>query len=287
MSSDFTVHFFGVGAPRCGTTWLYRCLQEHPDVCMPSPKEVHFFSDFMPFTTTHSLMGWEWYESKFNHCQKNQLCGEFSPSYLYDNNAAQRIKDAFPQAKIIIQLRNPIDAIFSYYLHAKCTFTVEDTFEKFLDKNEYFKNIYKYDEQIRRYQELFSKDQLLYLQYEDIEDKPDQVFDSVCQFLGISSITPSCLHKRINSYGSYKHRWLRNLMAKTKDILDSNAYTQYLYKKCRIDHLGLKLVLWNRVHNIQKASLKPKVREHLQQYYAESNMQVQKLSGLKTEHWSV
>jgi hypothetical protein len=35
--------FIGIGAQRAGTSWLYACLYEHPQICMPL-KEIHFFS---------------------------------------------------------------------------------------------------------------------------------------------------------------------------------------------------------------------------------------------------
>lgn len=35
--------FIGIGAPRCGTTWLHRSLRLHPAVWLPPVKEVHFF----------------------------------------------------------------------------------------------------------------------------------------------------------------------------------------------------------------------------------------------------
>jgi Sulfotransferase family len=35
-------HFIGIGAPRCGTTWVFKLLRLHPEVWMPW-KEIHFF----------------------------------------------------------------------------------------------------------------------------------------------------------------------------------------------------------------------------------------------------
>ncbi len=38
-----TVDFLGIGAQRAGTTWLYRCLQRHPQLYLPGTKELHYF----------------------------------------------------------------------------------------------------------------------------------------------------------------------------------------------------------------------------------------------------
>jgi hypothetical protein len=36
--------FFIVGAPKCGTTALYRYLRLDPNIYMPAKKEPHFFA---------------------------------------------------------------------------------------------------------------------------------------------------------------------------------------------------------------------------------------------------
>ena len=36
-------NLFIVGAPKCGTTFLYQYLKKHPDVYFPNFKEPHFF----------------------------------------------------------------------------------------------------------------------------------------------------------------------------------------------------------------------------------------------------
>ena len=38
-----TVDFLGIGAQKAGTTWLYRCLQRHPQLYLPGTKELHYF----------------------------------------------------------------------------------------------------------------------------------------------------------------------------------------------------------------------------------------------------
>ena len=36
-------NLFIIGAPKCGTTFLYYYLRQHPDIFFPSFKEPHFF----------------------------------------------------------------------------------------------------------------------------------------------------------------------------------------------------------------------------------------------------
>ncbi len=39
---NFKIDFIGVGAPKCGTTWVAQCLSEHPQICLSKPKEINF-----------------------------------------------------------------------------------------------------------------------------------------------------------------------------------------------------------------------------------------------------
>lgn len=41
-------NFLGIGAPRCGTTWLHKMLEQHPEVWLPPIKEVHYFDSLDP-----------------------------------------------------------------------------------------------------------------------------------------------------------------------------------------------------------------------------------------------
>ena len=63
--------FIGIGAQRTGTSWLYACMYEHPQVCMPR-KEINFFS-----RERNWKRGYEWYERVFAECPADAVVGEF------------------------------------------------------------------------------------------------------------------------------------------------------------------------------------------------------------------
>jgi hypothetical protein len=48
-------HFLGIGAPRCGTSWLFKMLRLHPGVWMPW-KEIHYFDSVDPETDSGYAM---------------------------------------------------------------------------------------------------------------------------------------------------------------------------------------------------------------------------------------
>ena len=75
--------FFIIGAPKCGTTSLYRYLTLHPNIIMSIPKEPHYFSDDINNGRISEL---EMYLNCFNHVDEKgriKAIGEASTLYLY------------------------------------------------------------------------------------------------------------------------------------------------------------------------------------------------------------
>ncbi len=102
--------FIIIGAPRCGTTSLYRYLASHPQILAAAEKEIRFFSQEFD-------RGLEWYLAHFPPIAATEpyMTGEATPTYLAHPQAAQRLQQCFPRTKLIVMLRNPIDRAFSHY----------------------------------------------------------------------------------------------------------------------------------------------------------------------------
>ena len=109
-------NFMCIGAAKSGTTSLYDILKQHSDIFLPSFKEPHFFD--IPSVYQNGI---EWYEKTYFQSVKNEKCiGDFSPTYLFDEHAPERIlNDLGDNVKFIIILRNPVDRAYSHYLHSK------------------------------------------------------------------------------------------------------------------------------------------------------------------------
>lgn len=106
-------HFFIVGAQRAGTTYLYVLLDEHPEIEMARPlkPEPKFFLNDSLFAK-----GLDYYEEHFFGSKPaGWLRGEKSTTYIESKIAAKRIADAFPDANIVIVLRNPVERAISNY----------------------------------------------------------------------------------------------------------------------------------------------------------------------------
>lgn len=106
--------FLIIGSPKSGTTSIYQYVAEHPRVLPSLTKEIGFFNSF------NYLNGINWYLSYFPQINEEQsfLLGEATPHYLYHPNAPQRIFEHFPDVKLIVVLRNPIERTISHYYHS-------------------------------------------------------------------------------------------------------------------------------------------------------------------------
>ncbi|MDZ7753987.1 MAG: sulfotransferase [Gammaproteobacteria bacterium] len=49
------VNFLGIGAPKAGTTWLWKQLNSHPQIWLPPRKEIHYFDRSTKYPTSSHL----------------------------------------------------------------------------------------------------------------------------------------------------------------------------------------------------------------------------------------
>ena len=98
-------HFVIIGAQRCGTTYLTRLLDEHPEIEMAKPlrPEPRFFLDSEQFAR-----GAEHYEASYFSDPDARVRGEKSTSYIEHDVAVRRVAALFPEATIVAVVRDPV-----------------------------------------------------------------------------------------------------------------------------------------------------------------------------------
>jgi hypothetical protein len=190
MSPNFIV----VGAAKAGTTWLYQCLREHPEVFVSTPKELHFFSREKNYSK-----GVDWYLSHFKEANQPAV-GEVCPSYMYLPKVPPRMHSWNPEVKIIFILRNPIQRAYSAYCmqldHGETTQDIKQE----LSTSSLFAQRGLYYQQIQEYLNIFSKEQVKILIYDDLKKDPETFLKQVYDFLDIDqSYQPETLRKRENA----------------------------------------------------------------------------------------
>jgi hypothetical protein len=142
--------FLCIGAQKAGTTWLHRNLSRHPDVWLPSVKEVHYFDYSVRFPSPLSRkyyndrwrrqlarrlrerlgardfsgLGWDldyffsrrddrWYARIFEP-GNGKRTGDVTPAYSrLDEDQVASIAGLLPTARIVFLMRDPIDRAWS------------------------------------------------------------------------------------------------------------------------------------------------------------------------------
>lgn len=127
------------GAPKCGTTSIFKFLADHPDVCASNVKETYFLMDegyplYNPGRNVASH-GLEKYSEFFNHCKnsKAKVYLEATPDYLYQTTPLKYLPNLDPVPEIIIVLRKPADRIYSMFQFARNNMAVLDAHITFAD----------------------------------------------------------------------------------------------------------------------------------------------------------
>jgi len=196
-------NFFIVGAPQAGTAFLYACLQQHPQIYLSALKEPNYFAselhpgNFAEEASSGLVTIWGAYLKLFDNVSDEIAIGEASPSYLWSQTAARNIASRMPRARIIINLRNPLDRAFSHYLHAVASGLTERTFRQEIEAalhpqhtpsglERSLLEFGEYYEQIKRYQQAFSRPQMHISLFEDLQRTPAAVVEDLLAFLGVN-----------------------------------------------------------------------------------------------------
>lgn len=256
------INFIGIGAQKCGTSWAYACLYEHPQVCAPI-KEIHFFS------RPRFSEGKAWYEAHFKKCDEGKLKGEFSTSYLYSEEAPGRIHACYPDAKLIAILRNPIDRAYSQYRNSIKSGEIPKsmTFEEYRASEKSVCEQGFYTEQLARYSALFPKEQLLVLIYEDIKKDPILFMKRIYQFLGVDdTFVASMVHDEINVARTPKLIFIERVMHHIAEFLRKNGLDKFVHS---IRKMGIPDIIRGfNTKEGKKQSVSPTYdREALAQYF--------------------
>jgi hypothetical protein len=186
--------FFIVGNPKSGTTALYEMLRRHPDIYMPALKEPHFLAAEEP--PSNSLpRTLDEYLALFAAARPSQRAGEASPSYLRSPLAAGRIAQLAPEAGIIAILREPASFVRSLHMqYLQDHVETERDLRRAIAKEEIvrdgrtvlrYSERVRYVEQLRRFHELFGRDRVLVLIYDDFRADNEATVRRVLRFLEV------------------------------------------------------------------------------------------------------
>ncbi|AFZ36255.1 sulfotransferase [Stanieria cyanosphaera PCC 7437] len=214
-------NFLIIGAAKAGTTSLYHYLSQHPQILPAVKKEVGYFN-----RSDNLQPNLNWYLSHFPTIpeETNFITGEATPSYLI-SDVQEQVFALFPQIKLILVLRNPVERAISHYYHRlkhgwesnslEIAINSELAMLKQLEHQEQIEQFCReknsvyllgglYVHTIKRWLKIFAKEQLLILTNEQLLSEPEQTMKQIYIFLNLAD--NHNLQFKKHNVGSYNHQ---------------------------------------------------------------------------------
>jgi hypothetical protein len=209
---DFVV----IGAQKGGTTTLFEHLRRHPRLCLPADKEAPFFNRPELYARGVEHLFTTYFPQPL---PTGRLLGTVTPQYMCIAGCAQRLGDAFPQARLIATLRDPVDRAYSHYRMAQRRGQETRTFDAAVAEmlagpdalasarasnalGETYVAWSEYGRMLGDYLDRYGREQLLVTYTTDLERDPAGVLSAIYEFLGVPVVLPDGLGERYHVGGS-------------------------------------------------------------------------------------
>ena len=293
--------FFIVGAPKSGTTSLYFYLKSHPEIYLPRRKELLYFCDDLHFT--YPLLNEQQFLEYYKDFRNEKTAGEVSVWNLFSTNASKRIKEFNPKAKIIAILRSPADMLYS--LHSNHVFNQNEIIPDFEEawnavaerksgkriskvikcpvEGLYYTEIGKYSEQLQRYYDVFGRDKVKVILFEEFKSNTKAVYSDLLKFLEVDvSIIPEL--KVYNSSKTIRSSWMRNMTVNAPQWMRKTGRTIFPHQSGRRD--WLMKTLWKiNTKEAEKKKLSSSLRSILLNHYQDDIQRLENLIGRDLSIW--
>ena len=270
-------NFFIVGAPKAGTTNISYYLNLHRKVFVSKLNEPYYFCKWdLPenFKRESMIRNEKKYMQLFDSAKNHKAIGEATPSYLHSPQAASKIKDRFPDSKIIISIRNPIDRAQSAYLSNE--FMRKDT-QTFLDmiksheklminNNFYIYNILEpgfYSKHIERFKKIFDSKKIKVIIFEEYIQNIQNSINSLLNFLDLDN-NYNFIEQPKNSYRVPKNQIFQNILENKTIRKISTHLIPTLTREKIGDNFLLKEVKKPQISIIERNYLKNIYKDEIQ-----------------------
>ena len=307
--------FFVVGAAKAGSTALHMFLSEHPQIFMSPVKETNYFSqpdmdkahyarDYRhdvhvdlerylsgPMTRKIHIADverWEDYVRLFRDVEGQIAIGEASNSYLMCPSAAPGIADRFPDARILMMLRNPIERVWSHYLmDLRLGKTLEENLIAEVETDarqehqgwgvtKNYLELGHYSGQLERYRALFPEEHIKVLLYDDYRADPERTLRDIFAFLGVDPTVELQLERRFNAAAVPRFKKLNYLLFQSGLVNRVKRMVPEGWKG------AAKQAMFTRA---DMPTFQQRDREYLCDYYREEVGRLGELLGRDLSHW--
>jgi hypothetical protein len=254
------IDFFCLGAQKAGTTSLHHLLAAHPDVFLPEIKETHFFNDGHGDFNKGLA---SYFSRHYSAAPPTSFKGEVDPEYMFFPEVPQRIFSAFPRAKLIFVLREPVSRAYSHYLMSRRRGFERLDFEAAvaaepermksgdIQTRSDFSYVSRgfYHQQIARFLECFPREQMLFLLSEDLKARPEETLATVHRFLGLRAMPYMPVSDAESNQAAEPRSWL------VQNLVSGNSFRRKLGGA--LLPKGVKGWIWDMVERHNRRPIKP------------------------------
>lgn len=238
---DRRAAFLVAGVQKGGTTALFDHLTAHPDLALPTEKELHFFDD---------EAGVDWAAPDYGayHARwpagRTGLRGEATPIYLYWPRSLERIARYNPGMRLILVFRDPVERAWSHWRMERARGAEDLPFDVCIRDGRArvddpsapgHHRVHSYVErgfygaQVARLFEFFPRQQVFFGTSRQLRADPSLFLRNVCEFLGVprmAEVTPLESHVgrtdgEFQSLPEADRLYLKTIYSKDQEIFRS------------------------------------------------------------------
>lgn len=258
-----------VGCQRCGTTWVDQALREHPEVYLPPQKQTYFFDH-------HYDRGLDWYLEQFaGATEAHRAVGEVATGYCM-SHAVPLMAESFPDIKLLMSLRNPVDRAYSFY-QSRATTHGWRSFDEASEQRPDILERGRYIEQIEHLLSHYPRERLLLLFYDDLKADDRAYLRRILEFLGVDAGFRSSQIGRVTNVA---------LFPRTRRVLNAVGLKPLLRRVS-------KSALGDRIRRSLKGSkirrykaMDPEIRQRLIEVYRPYNERLAAFAERDLDGWN-
>ena len=288
-----------IGAQKAGTSSLFDWVSQHPEIEAPdSTKDLHFFSDETLYRNGKTFL-----QGFFSEQERSKVTLMGGVNHLYFHSlSAHRIRDCNPHTKLIAILRDPTERAYSAYRYFhKLQQEPCETFEEALalekgrlscgDHTDQGRFSYVrhglYAQQLEGFLEMFPRDQILIVFFEDLREDPHHLMREVFEFLDVDSGFAPRFATR-NQTGAVRLKSINRLLFTRSRFMTVARRQEWLRRLIRPQYRMLvqnTIRDWNTKES-EAAPLRDETRKHLMHLFSEDVGRIEQLTGRDLSRWT-
>lgn len=172
-----------LGPDKAGSSWMFRLAAWHPQIAVPPSKDLFFFDRFYD-------RGIAWYGSRFALTDQTRVQLEICHDYLFSSQAAGRIRHHYPEARLLVCLRHPVDRAVSAYLYMRRQGRVRQDLSTAIRTVGELVDHGRYGAHLATYLRLFPRAQLHVLDFEALRSDAASFARSFFEAVGVEPREP-------------------------------------------------------------------------------------------------